>query len=53
MYGLILAAIVGVESLIILGPGEAKKEFAKHIESKRLKNILVQVETSDKMTEPQ
>jgi hypothetical protein len=53
MYDAVLSAISGVESLFILGPGEAKKEFAKHIESKRLRNMLVEIETSDKMTEPQ
>ena len=53
MYNAVLSAISGVESLFILGPGEAKKELAKHIESKRLRNMLVEIETSDKLTEPQ
>lgn len=53
MYDSVLHAIQGVESLLILGPGEAKKEFAKHIESKHIKQMAVEVETSDKMTEPQ
>lgn len=53
MYDAVLSAISGVESLFILGPGEAKQEFAKYIESKRLRNMQVEIETSDKMTEPQ
>jgi len=53
MYDAILTTLQGVESLIVLGPGEAKKEFAKHIESKRPQHMLVEIETADKMTEPQ
>lgn len=53
MFDSVLGSIMGVESLLLLGPGEAKKEFAEHIKSKRLKKLHVEIETSDKMTEPQ
>ena len=48
-----LACIRGADSLLILGPGEAKGEFSKHIKAKKLRGLTVEVETADKMTDRQ
>ena len=53
VYGEVLACILGADSLLILGPGEAKGEFSKHIKAKKLRGVTVEVETADKMTDPQ
>jgi hypothetical protein len=42
-----------VESILLFGPGEAKREFEKRLVSKGLADKVIGVETSDKMTEPQ
>jgi hypothetical protein len=49
----VLACIRGANSLLILGPGEAKGEFSKHIKAKKLRGLTVEVETADKMTDRQ
>lgn len=42
------------EAIFIFGPGEAKHELRKHIEkSKQLSKRIVNVETTDKMTDRQ
>jgi len=53
LYGDVLASILGAESLFILGPGEAKGEFDKHIKAKKLRGITVELEAADKMTDGQ
>jgi hypothetical protein len=54
MYDAVIASFPELQALLILGPGEAKKEFARHIATqKRLSNVIVEIETSDKMSEPQ
>lgn len=53
VYGEVLACIRGAKSLLILGPGEAKGEFSKHIQSKKLRGLKVELETTDKMTDRQ
>lgn len=52
-YEQAIACIRGAESLLILGPGEAKGEFSKHIKAKKLRGIVVELETADKMTDRQ
>lgn len=52
-YATVLAALRGVESLYIFGPGEAKGELKNSLEAARLGETIVAVETSDKMTDPQ
>jgi len=49
----VLACIKGADALLILGPGEAKGEFSKHIKAKKVRGIAVEVETADKMTDRQ
>jgi hypothetical protein len=49
----VLASLRGVAAILILGPGEAKGEFDKHLKSKNLRGVAVEVETADKMTDRQ
>jgi hypothetical protein len=53
VYDEALACIRGAKALLILGPGEAKGEFSKYIESKRLRGLVVELETTDKLTDRQ
>jgi hypothetical protein len=52
-YNAVIASIRDAEAILILGPGEAKGELKKHLESSRLGERIVGVETADEMTEPQ
>ena len=38
---------------LIVGPGEAKGEFMKRLKSKKLRSRIVELETTDKMTDRQ
>jgi hypothetical protein len=49
----VIACIRGTDSLLILGPGEAKGEFNKHIKAKKVRGVDVELETADKMTDRQ
>jgi stalled ribosome rescue protein Dom34 len=51
-YDEVIARLRGAEAILILGPGEAKGEFIKRINSKKLGGV-VEVETTDKMTDRQ
>jgi hypothetical protein len=53
VYDEVLACIRGADSLLILGPGEAKGELSKHIKAKKVRGIVVELETTDKMTDRQ
>lgn len=52
-YDEVIGLFAGAESLLILGPGEAKGEFRKRVEGKHLKGLAVAVESADKMTDGQ
>jgi len=52
-YDDVIACIRGADSLLILGPGEAKGEFNKHMKAKRVRGIVVELETADKLTDRQ
>ena len=52
-YDDVIACIKGADSLLILGPGEAKGEFSKHIKAKKVRGVVVGLETADKMTDRQ
>lgn len=52
-YGDVLAALHGVSSVLILGPGKAKGELDKLIQSKKIRGMAVESETADKMTDRQ
>jgi stalled ribosome rescue protein Dom34 len=53
VYDAVLDCIRDVEAVLVLGPGEAKGELAKYIRSKTRHPITVELETTDKMTDPQ
>src|SRR6476660_3476843 len=50
-YDQVIACIQNADSIWILGPGEAKGELKKRIESKKLRGHIAHVETVDKMTD--
>ena len=53
-YEDIAQALEGVESVLIMGPGEGKGEFKKHLERHGSKSISdIELETTDKITENQ
>ena len=52
-YDDVIACIRDAESIQIFGPGEAKGELEKRLESKGLGGRIVGVETVDKMTDRQ
>src|SRR6476619_2285715 len=50
-YDEVIALLKDVDSIFILGPGEAKGELKKRIESKKLKGQIARVEPVDKTTD--
>ena len=52
-YDNVIACLRDAESIQIFGPGEAKGELEKRLESEGLKGRIVGIETVDKMTDRQ
>ena len=52
-YNEVVASIRDADSILIMGPGEAKGELKKHLEHEGLAERIVQMETVDKMTDTQ
>jgi hypothetical protein len=52
-YNEVVSCIHDAESILILGPGEAKGELRKRLEKVNLSRRVVGIETSDKMTDAQ
>ncbi len=52
-YDNVIACLRDAESIQIFGPGEAKGELEKRLESEGLKGRIVAIETVDKMTDRQ
>jgi hypothetical protein len=52
-YDQVITRIRDAESILILGPGEAKVELEKRLEGEGLSGRIVGVETVDKMTDRQ
>ncbi len=52
-YDEVVSCIRDAESILIIGPGEAKRELKKHLEKDNLGGRIVGIETSDRMTDPQ
>ena len=52
-YDEVIAGIGEANSIQIFGPGEAKGELEKRLESEKLKGRIVSIETVDKMTDRQ
>lgn len=52
-YDEVIAAIRDVESILIIGPGEAKGELVKRLERDEISGRIAGIETVDKMTDRQ
>jgi hypothetical protein len=52
-YDAVIAGIRAADSLLILGPGEAKGELTKRLERHHFSGRIVGSETADKMTHRQ
>jgi hypothetical protein len=52
-YAEVINAIREADSILILGPGEAKGELEKRLEHEKLSGRIVGIESADKLTEPQ
>lgn len=52
-YDEVIPYLREAESILIFGPGEAKGELKARLEKEKLGARIVEVETEDKMTEPQ
>jgi hypothetical protein len=52
-YDKVLASVQGASSILILGPGQAKLEFQKRMQAKKMKGLTVELETADKITDRQ
>jgi len=52
-YDEVIASIRDADSILIMGPGEAKNELKKRLEGVQLGGRIVGIETSDKMTDRQ
>jgi stalled ribosome rescue protein Dom34 len=52
-YDAVIACIRDAQSILILGPGEAKSELKKRLERNNLGECITGIETVDKMTDPQ
>ncbi len=52
-YNQITDAVCTAESILIFGPGEAKKELKKQLEKNNLGSRIAAVETADEMTDNQ
>ena len=52
-YAEVMASIGDADSILILGPGEAKGELEELLTHEKLSGRIVGIETTDKLTEPQ
>ena len=52
-YDEVITHVRDADSILILGPGEAKGEFVKRLQGEGLGDRVAGVETVDKMTDPQ
>jgi stalled ribosome rescue protein Dom34 len=52
-YDEVIVSLKDADSVLIIGPGEAKGELKKRIRRKKLNGRIAHVETVDKMTDPE
>jgi hypothetical protein len=52
-YDSVIASIRDAESILIMGPGEAKGELKERLEKNRLGGRIIGIEPADKMTDRQ
>ncbi|MFC1960923.1 hypothetical protein ACFLYO_09450 [Chloroflexota bacterium] len=49
----VIAYLRDADSILVFGPGEAKRELQKHLEGQALSERIVDIETTDNMTDDQ
>lgn len=52
-YDEVIDQLRDAQAILVLGPGEAKRELVKRIEARKIKGRITHVGTADKMTDPQ
>jgi hypothetical protein len=52
-YNDVIACVRDAEAILVVGPGEAKGEFAKLLKGKKLRGRIDELETTDKITDRQ
>jgi hypothetical protein len=52
-YDAVISSLGDAESVLIFGPGQAKDELRERLQSLNLNGFAIEMETVDKMTEPQ
>ena len=52
-YDAVISSIGDAESVLIFGPGQAKDELKERLQGSNRNGLAIEMETSDKMTEPQ
>jgi hypothetical protein len=52
-YDVVIAAIRGAESILVFGPGEAKRELRGRLEHAKLDQHIIAMQVADKMTSRQ
>jgi stalled ribosome rescue protein Dom34 len=52
-YDEVIDSVQLADSILVIGPGEAKTEFKKRLESKEIIKHLINIETVDKMSDNQ
>jgi hypothetical protein len=52
-YDAVLTSLSGADSVLVIGPGEAKGEFQKRLKRKKFPAHVVELEAADKMTDRQ
>ncbi|GAB4496286.1 MAG: hypothetical protein OHK003_00850 [Anaerolineales bacterium] len=52
-YEKVLVQLQGANAVLIFGPGEAKAELKKHLESQKNHTQIIGIESADKMTDRQ
>ena len=52
-YDAVISSIGDAKSVLIFGPGQAKDELRERLQDRNLNGLAIEMETVDKMTEPQ
>ena len=52
-YKKVIDYVISADAMLVIGPGEAKGEFVKCLKSKKRSGWIVELETTDKMTDRQ
>ncbi|MEI6331320.1 MAG: hypothetical protein WCP16_18910 [Pseudanabaena sp. ELA645] len=52
-YDAVISSLGDAESVLIFGPGQAKDELRERLQGSNRNGLVIEMETVDKMTEPQ